>query len=75
MDFTRIPAEILEKIACSLDVSSALSFIQVNRIVNNVFENNKRFWMTVTKYIGIPVKEEDSAYDLKKRFVDWKTGV
>ena len=69
-----MPVEILEIIVLLLDISSALSFIQVNRHVNKAFENNKRFWMTVTKYIGIETNERDSADILKKRFRDWKTG-
>ena len=74
MFFSSISSELLERIVFYLDISSALSFIQVNKYVFKTFEKNYFFWMDVAKYIGIEFKKTDSADDIKKRFLDWKTG-
>ena len=74
MTFACIPPELLEKIAHHLDTPSALAFIQIDRHVNQAFKKNKRFWMTVAKYIGIEATDDDSVDDIKNRFCDWKAG-
>ena len=74
MSLASVSAEILEDIATYLDIPSALSFIQVDRRVNDTFKNNKRFWSLVAKYIGLEVKKGDSVDDIKARFANWKSG-
>ena len=74
MSLDSVSAEILEDIASYLDIPSALSFIQVDRHVNDAFKKNKRFWTLVTKYIGLEAKKSDSVDDIKARFIKWKSG-
>lgn len=74
MGLAAIPPEILEHIVSQLDIPSALSFIQVNRYVNESLKKNKRFWSRVANYIGLEVKEKDSTDDIKRRFIAWKSG-
>ena len=74
MFFLWIPLQVLEIIVGYLDASSALSFIQVNRYVNKIFEKNTKFWMTVVRDIGIEARGGDSVEAIKKSLADWKTG-
>ena len=74
MSFDAIPPEILENIVSYLDITSALAFIQVNTHVNRTFQQSKRFWTDVAKYIGLEAKKSDSVDGIKQRFIFSKSG-
>ena len=74
MSLDVIPIEIMEDIVSYLDTTSALAFIQVDRRVNTIFGQSKRFWTAVARYIGLETKKSDSVDAIKKRFIDWKSG-
>lgn len=74
MSLLQCPTEILELIMRLLDVSSALSFIQVNRQIYNTFGKDLQFWRRATSQIGLPIYQHESIDTIKCRFLNWKTG-